>query len=585
MKIAILHLSDIHIDIERHPVLRRADRIARAIAGTRYELEHLIILISGDIAQSGTAKQYELAGRFLRELEAALTTEFLGVKTSFVFVPGNHDCDLTNASDVRQPEIIEAKIATLDPDGELVKHFLAVQEQFFKFAAEFEGESLATSRARLCRNRIVQCGSTTLRFCCFNTAWLTQNPERPARLYFPVKLLEELGPSVPSSVTISVFHHPYNWLNPVNAQQFKQAVEDMSDLMVTGHEHTPDVYSKRRSPDEIVLCIEGGALWEPSARTSAFNLLLFEFPASEYSMTSFRWDEGKYLPKLTRPWGSFEHNIAARVGVIENSQRFRDKLNDLGTGFSHRHSLKNLTLADLFVYPDLVKRLFAVRTATTPKMRIRAGTVLDFMWEHKHVLVLGESKSGKTSLARTLYIDLQRRGLIPLLVDGRDLRGSEDDILAVLDKVYSDQYSKDTLELYKQKPKAEKLLIIDDLDHSRLSVDQQYALLPLLHRVADRIIAFVDGSTFHIAEIAAKTGKRPFSAYEQCELVPFAPSLRRALIRKWVSVGTAISELTPDQVEREVKTRDNILALLLPKQSLPPFPINILGLIGTAPRI
>jgi hypothetical protein len=192
--------------------------------------------------------------------------------------------------------------------------------------------------------------------------------------------------------------------------------------MLSGHEHTPDVYSKHRSLEDIVHCVETDALWEPAARTSAFNLLLFDFSADTHSVLSFHWHEGTYMPRTIRAPGPFEHNASARAGVIENSQRFREKLTELGTGFSHRHSLRDLSLTDLFIYPDLVKRLDEVRTAPTPKMRIRSGAVADFMWEHRHVLVIGEGKSGKTSLARMLYSDSQRRGVVPLLI-----RGSERD--------------------------------------------------------------------------------------------------------------------------------------------------------------
>jgi hypothetical protein len=39
--------------------------------------------------------------------------------------------------------------------------------------------------------------------------------------------VEELGQSTRDALTVSVFHHPYTWLNPINAQQFKRAVEDI----------------------------------------------------------------------------------------------------------------------------------------------------------------------------------------------------------------------------------------------------------------------------------------------------------------------------------------------------------------------
>jgi hypothetical protein len=579
MKTAILHLSDIHIDHARHPILKRADRIARAVASSGHAIRHIIVVVTGDVAWSGTKAEYNLARTFFDDLSTRLKELTEGADLSYVFVPGNHDCDLTTASDVRQQDVIETKLPGLDLNGDLATHFVAVQAEFFQFTCPYEGESFTSTPAQLCHSRTVRSGDATLRFCCFNTAWLTQNPERPSRLYFPMTALTNLAGESTHDLTISIFHHPFNWLNPTNAQEFKNAVEGMSDLMLSGHEHTADLYSKRRTSEDIVHCLEADALWEPRARTSAFNLLLFDFPAGKYCVTAFQWNEGTYEPKALKNWETFERNLAARSHAFENNLTFKQELNDLGTGFSHRQSLKDLTLRDLFVYPDLIRRLFEVRTAETRQNRIRSHAVLDFIWEHDSVLIVGEAKSGKTALAKCLYVDLQRKGLIPVLISGEQLRGGQEArVLSGIHHSYAEQYSTDTLELYKQTDKKDRVLIVDDLHRSKLSVTEQFDAIAVLHRVSERVIIFVDESSFQISEIASKGPSRPFATYAQCELFPFCPSLRRKLISRWVELG-ADNDTSPEQQAHEIRARERILEMFLPKQSLPPFPINILGLL------
>ena len=578
MMTAILHLSDIHIDTARHPVLKRADRIARSAASTGYAVDHIVVVVSGDIAWSGTKDQYALAAGFLDELSTRMK-ELTGAAVSFVFVPGNHDCDLSAASDVRQYDLIEPKLPDLDLNGALATHFMAVQAAFFEFTRPYEGEAFTSTRSRLCHSRILKCGERALRFCCFNTAWLTQNPERPSRLYFPLGALSELDTGQTGDLTISVFHHPYNWLNPTNGHSFKIAVEEMSDLMLSGHEHTGDLYSKRRTPEEIVHCIEADALWEPRARTSVFNLLLFDLSAGTYHVTEFKWNEGRYDPKVLSDWAPFERNAEAARQAFENNASFKEDLNDLGTGFSHRASLKDLTLRDLFVYPDLVKRLFEIRTKEGPKSRVRSGAVLDFVWEHDKLLIIGESKSGKTALAKSLYTDLARKGLTPVLVPGLRLRGGrEARVLTGVFESYVEQYSAASLGAYKQADKTDKVILVDDLHNSKLSVTEQFDVLEVLDRLSARIIVFVDESSFQVSEITDKEPRRPFATYTHCEIPPFCPSLRTRLVSRWVELG-ADADTPSDQLARETKARDRILAMFLPKQSLPPFPINILGLL------
>src|SRR4051794_6160065 len=120
MTTAILHLSDIHIDTIRHPILRRAEKLANAVASNGYQLDHVIVVVSGDIANAGTKKEYKLSALFFTELSAKLKALAEVTNVDYVFVPGNHDCDLTAASDVRQPDLIEPKLAAIDLNGTFV---------------------------------------------------------------------------------------------------------------------------------------------------------------------------------------------------------------------------------------------------------------------------------------------------------------------------------------------------------------------------------------------------------------------------------------------------------------------------------
>jgi Calcineurin-like phosphoesterase len=577
--IAILHLSDMHIDSARHPLLNRAERIARAVSSTGHAISHILLVVTGDIAQSGTQAQYEASKVFFNKLATSLNQALPAVEIFYVFIPGNHDCDLTSASDVRQQDVIEPKLPNLDLNGDLVRHFLDVQRQFFKFTALYECQSFAEPRQQLCHRRVFRIPGTTICFNCFNTAWLTQNPERPAHLYFPLEALDCLKEQVDYDLNISIFHHPFNWLNPNNAQAFKHAVEGISDLMLTGHEHVGDMYEKRRPGDEIVHFVEAGALWEPKSRESAFGLLLYDLTARRYKAVSFRWLDGLYLSRIVSDWDDFERNRAARKGQFENNPAFLRKLNELGTGFSHRLHLRELTLRDLFVFPELRQRFLQAGIEGKSKTRIRSAGVLDFVKENKLVLVVGASNSGKTCLAKVLYSDLQRDNLVPILVDGPSLRGNEAQVLNTLHRIYCEQYSADSLELYKQLDPARRLIIVDDLHKSRLTVFEQHNVLAILHRLAETVIVFVNESAFQIEELAQRaTPSAPFAAYEQYEILPLCSSLRTQLISRWVELGIN-GDTTEEEIAREIKEREKVLSVFLTNQSLPPIPIFVLGLL------
>ena len=58
MTLAIQQLSDIHIQEANDPVLERSEKIAAALNPYLADADAVVILISGDIAQAGTKKEY-----------------------------------------------------------------------------------------------------------------------------------------------------------------------------------------------------------------------------------------------------------------------------------------------------------------------------------------------------------------------------------------------------------------------------------------------------------------------------------------------------------------------------------------------
>src|SRR5262249_26153762 len=130
---------------------------------------------------------------------------------------------------------------------------------------------------------------------CCNTAWLSMRSEQQGSLWFPA---EHLPKGAEESVTVAVFHHPYNWLSADNSREFRSAIENIADLVMTGHEHDPvqrvtEVLGGARN-----LYLEGGALQiAPECPDSAFNVLVLDTRARESKLATFAWQETRYVPK------------------------------------------------------------------------------------------------------------------------------------------------------------------------------------------------------------------------------------------------------------------------------------------------
>src|SRR5580698_7020624 len=94
MRIAIVHLSDIHFDTAHNSIESKVESLAGAICSTDQECTQFIIVLSGDVSNTGSASEFGIAERFLTSLSAAITASRPGSVSHFLSVPGNHDCAL-----------------------------------------------------------------------------------------------------------------------------------------------------------------------------------------------------------------------------------------------------------------------------------------------------------------------------------------------------------------------------------------------------------------------------------------------------------------------------------------------------------
>jgi predicted MPP superfamily phosphohydrolase len=224
-------------------------------------IEGCIVVITGDIAYSGQVNQYNHAEQFLNDLKSCLIKTVGVSEIHFVLVPGNHDCDFSTPNQVR-----DILISTLAKGGvetvsnELATQSLAVQANYWQFASRITGNAVKNPpNDQLCHIEQIKVGGKTISFNAYNTAWMSQLHDLQGGLHFPYKVIPDEDAT--SDLVVSLFHHPYNWLESVNARAFRTSIERNSDLILTGHEHEFDQYVKtNRVSGETNEYIEGAVL-------------------------------------------------------------------------------------------------------------------------------------------------------------------------------------------------------------------------------------------------------------------------------------------------------------------------------------
>ncbi len=466
MKILLVQLSDIHLRGE-DSVLSRADKIASAVRDRAPELAACFVVVSGDTAFSGLDEQYTAAVGFLGEVKEELASySNNGAEVQIVVIPGNHDCDFEAADSVRK-RLLDNVEADPDqaPDEEVIDACTRVQENYRGYMDLLDEEGHLKPYNKLYYEYRFAIGGRTILFRCYNTAWMSRLEERQGQLVYPLNKVAEKHDGF--DLTVSLLHHPYNWLQSENARALRKHVEETSDIILTGHEHDQTYTVRSSAIGEKNQYIEGGVLqqsWDESVST--FNALLVDLEAQKQKFFHFGWDGEMYVPTLgsDESWDELQVNKLLARRDFEVSEEFHEYLEDPGVSLSHPEK-GDLKLSQVFVYPDLREV-----TGKEDMLRmIKGERVLDQIADGRKVMILGADESGKSALAKRLFRGLHERGFVPVLVDGSDLKPRTDEKLYQdFYRLFGEQYSPRFLEKFKQLGRSQRVVIIDDFHRLNL---------------------------------------------------------------------------------------------------------------------
>lgn len=581
MKLLILHLSDIHFreSATDNSVLERTSEIVAAVGSLLVQPDSICIAVSGDIAFSGRVSEYIVATMFFDGLSAELAARFPGAAIEYFVVPGNHDCDFASQATVR--EMVLEGIATREFDDSVLDVCMQVQSSFWEFVASLsQGAENPTSVDKAVQTREIKVGSESVQIRLLNTALLSTCPEDQGSLLFPPELLRESARSegTPPVATIALLHHPFNWFQSSNARAIRRELEATADIIITGHEHESDTFHVSRQEGEAVEYVEGAVLQDsPNGNASGFNVIHLDADQGSYRVHRFAWDvRGRY----EQPTGPTE------LPSVRKSQRMRGefvfRLDHEGylanPGATYTHPLKDtITLDDIFVFPDL-------RVISTPAQNHADGELVrdglaSFLMEEKHVMILGSESAGKTTLAKQLVLEFRKRALVPLLVSGRDLKGSTGAaVTSAIRQAFKQQYELPDYTEYSQLAPSKRAIIVDDSQLIRSNARGRDLVVRYLEEIAETIVLLGE-DTFRFDDLLQprSTDLRVLT-YSACQILPLGNVKRAEIIAKWVFLGRAT---THDEHEllREAQDIERQIAELVGQSVCPPYPLFVLVLL------
>lgn len=580
MKFAVVHLSDIHFRTKNDLCVRRAGKLANAIKFACSPDERIILVVTGDIANTGSPGEYKVAEDFFRPLLISLGVH-LSTNPELVLIPGNHDCNFRELGDLRPGLLadIQEKLDTIDPNGETVRTLLQVQSGFFDFYQSLIGRVIPQAE-RLFSIQKFSAGGSIVEFRCFNSAWLSTRHEDPGTLGLPQAVIASASTKTDSDIVVSVIHHPSNWLTPNGHHVFRSLVQQNSDFLFTGHEHEKGGQIVSAFGGATLVHLESGPLQPVDSGESEFGILHLDLTTRQWKHEHFWWNSGAYSRMHEQEWTPL-FDKTQRAASLRATTETLNKLNETGTGFLHPR-LTQLTLPDIYVFPDLKSRAISRKLITLDDLpkEIPGKEVAQRLLSARKVVVAGPNDSGKTALGKMLYLEGNAKfGKYCLLIDAKDLRGRDpvDALIALIESNIEQQYGKKSQARYQGVGSGERALIIDNWEDTPFNRTGKAALLKRATALFGTTILLTD-DIFLIDEISGRYGQDPIGDFEIVDIREFGFRLRGQLIRKWHTLGMAYVE-DEEAVAHAISESTRVVDTSLGRNLLPSYPVNILTLL------
>lgn len=446
--ISILHITDLHIgNLLPASYETKIDHAVSAVIGS-IDSTQLFIVISGDVANSGSAEEYDKANQFLSVFLGAIRAKYEG-SIELIMVPGNHDIN-------KPPKSIPENRGESGRAEQLAK-----MDDFFCFSLcrdiEWSDREVLVQDYPLSSSA----GFSGVRFCCLNTAPFSTETFDKGVHELSHEAFSELRKSSPQELSVVVAHHGPEWFDDAPRLEFETEGSLSIDLLLVGHEHRGGTVLHCQPNRGDLPIFRGGTFSLSDEKECTFtNINIGPLQEGSYQVeeTRYRWDSSSRL--FT---DSSKNNLSLEIKVLapKPSRTYLEQLpEEINQGvdfFAKSFSFPRLR-SSMSLLPnkdDLVSR----QTVTIEC----ADDFFSYLEEWDCVEIIGSGGAGKSCLARYIYIECTRRGYVPILIHPNN---STPAFSKALDALVNEQYGKYPAEAtsFWQAAREKRVIIADDFD-------------------------------------------------------------------------------------------------------------------------
>lgn len=274
-----LHLSDLHFKADKQ-YKENSKVVLEGLLGD-IQVEMLekrklipdLIMVTGDIANSGTQEEYILAEEFFNKLLSKIGLQ----KEQLLIVPGNHDVVRSEISYGVKTIIssldIQGNVYDLFSDSEDRKFILRKLKNYINFVRNYTGDSMHLNDENYyCFVRNLK--DKNIVIIGLNSAWASgDNDEVEGKILLgEMQVRRAIEKFSKVDLYIIMMHHPIECLKGFDMDSCKKLLWEKNALVLRGHKHE-QALEKSEVPNGYFLTIAAGSAYESINKHNGYNFV------------------------------------------------------------------------------------------------------------------------------------------------------------------------------------------------------------------------------------------------------------------------------------------------------------------------
>lgn len=439
--IVFLHLSDIHIGKEKDISDEHIRKIVDSLKSYKsIKIKNVIIIISGDITQSGENSQFLNAGKMIGSLITGIRDTF-GCYFKVLIVPGNHDVNHAGKPlDISY--LKEEKYAEVESQEH---HKLSSFYNFARFNRCFKHSEIYYD------TQILNIQGVKIKVNLINNGIFSTCDEYKGLLYLPNDYIDKLSDREDADFVISIMHHAPDYYRDNIKNRVEDTIVRNSNILFHGHEHYN--YSKQTSfnGSDCTVIQSGGCLCNNGNWSdSSYFIGLLDTESLKYEYYKYTWNSSAK---------QYEHDSGKKVDVKPQKPDF--KITEDFQEFIHDDNEEKY-----YVFPSIIYH----GNKSTEDFLIETSSYFEEeLQKHRYSIIVGAGNVGKTTLLKNLFSSFAKSHYVlyaspeKLLEKSKHKRQNIDKLIkALFEDIYG--VSESEWQAFEQSDAADCIFMLDDFE-------------------------------------------------------------------------------------------------------------------------